>query len=108
MNFTLKPELVEKSAKIDVGIRYLQGKMMYIINRIPDKNNDSQRVLQKYMDDIEKIGDALSKFIQQQEEFSKMLADNENEFQTINQEIEALLEKHNLKLESDENFDSLP
>lgn len=93
MNVELNQKLIENSAKIDLGIRLLQGKIMNVIDRYTDKNIDHQGVLDKYMKELAEIRTSLKDFHRQQEEFNSLLATAEKDVSLIESDVEKLIER---------------
>lgn len=91
MNVQINQKLIEDSAKIDVGVRSLQGKIVNVIDQYTDKNIDHQGVLDKYVNELAEIKISLKDLYRQQKDFNTLLSTAEKEVSTIETDVKSLM-----------------
>lgn len=91
MNVTLDQKLLKDSAKIEVGIRSLQGKIENVIDRYTDKNIDHQGVLDRYVTELSEIRTSLKDLYRQQKEFNTLLSTAEKDVSTVSADVEKIV-----------------
>lgn len=106
MNVKIDPKLIEDSAKITMGIKYLQNRMMYVVNRHVDRNSDYKTIVEKHSDELATIKDALTEFLTQQRDMEAMIKEAEKEVGRVEKELEDILADNNIKIDDEQNVNN--
>lgn len=92
----INEKLIEDSYKIDSGIRKLQSKLTDVIDRLTEKNGNSQDVIGKYKKELADMKLELQEFLQQQKEFDRNVQSAEKEINIITNDIKRMMVQHNI------------
>lgn len=92
----INEKLIEDSYKIDSGIRKLQSKLTDVIDRLTEKNGNSQDVIGKYKKELADMKLELQQFLQQQKEFDRNVQSAEKEITMITNDIKRMMVQHNI------------
>lgn len=103
MNVEINSKLLEDSAKIEIGINYLQNQISYVINRYTEKNVDQKDALKKYTDDLAKIKSELVEYLGQQRELDKMMKEAESEMNVMQDNLETIIIENNIQIDPSNN-----
>lgn len=103
MNVKIDPKLIEDSAKITMGIKYLQNRMMYVVNRHVDRNSGSQTIIEKHSEELATIKDALTEFLSQQRDMEAMIKEAEKEVVRMEKELQDIITENNIKIDDEPN-----
>lgn len=92
MNIQLNSNLIEDSAKIEMGIRNLQNKMMQLVSRISQEDDgNAKTILNAYAEQIEAMKHQLIAFRDEQKQFNQMTKDAEKEIDEVESELKTIL-----------------
>lgn len=83
MNVQINEKLLSDSAKIAIGTRQLQGKILSLIDQRIDTNIDHQSVLEKYLLEMTEIKNSLKSLYRQQKDFKSLLSTAEKHVATV-------------------------
>lgn len=98
MNVEISDKVIQNSQKIDIGIRKLQSRLTDVIDRYTEKNANPKDVIQMYKDELAALKSDLQNILRQQKDFRRTVQGAEREVNTITNDMEKMMLKHNINV----------
>lgn len=103
MNVEISDKIIKNSQRIDIGIRKLQSRLTDVIDRYTEKNANPKDVIQMYKDELAALKADLQNILRQQKDFRRTVQGAEKEINTVTNDLERMMLKHNINV-PDENL----
>lgn len=105
MNISLSSKLIEDAAKIQMGIQFLQNRMMYVVNRHVEKNSD-KTILPGHSEELEQLKEALIQFLKEQQEMNVIIDEAAEDLLKVENEMKEIIENNNLQIDIEPEIDN--